>query len=287
MKRNRWLLPAIFLLAIVGGLMFFFTAVRDRNFDEVSGEIAFMQSNKPLDPLTIYDPKNKDTMEIQDTFYSPSYNVNNSAHIIALVNENEQRQHIYEIAIRPGSPSEPNRVLLYTGDNIKLPRIIPGNNAVSFIERGKLCILDIKSKRRTEVTSIGSPYEYDWLTANKLLFHENGSVMIYDVTTENKAVFRENIDAWSLSFNKKHFAYRAPNDISTVHLEHLDSGEKDEITLPDQSILHFRPSPDGNYLLATISSPVGRSDVVIVNAKTLKMRVINPSMLATILDWRE
>ncbi|UHA72201.1 hypothetical protein [Paenibacillus sp. 481] len=287
-KHAVWLIGGVAALLIALATLYLFN--KDKDFATLNGEIIMMQRNgAPVVPLIKYDPKKEVTTEIRNVIYQPQYNVNNPDQLIAVI-DNQRNSNIQDVyAIWDDNGSYTRRQHLYSGEKVTYPKFVPSRNAISFITNNQLAYYNLDSKQLTLITNIESPY-YDWLDSNTVLYTDDSNpahsnIGAYNIVNHNKYVYKRNAAHPSLSFNKKFLAYQLFNAKNIVHIESLSENNRTSIQVTDRTFWPFKPSPDGDYLLANMHKS-SSTDLVIIDTHTNQIKTISPSTFAEYLDWK-
>lgn len=88
-----------------------------------------------------------------------------------------------------------------------------------------------------------------------------------------------------MSIDKDFFAYKKSGENNVVYIEDLNSNLEEKIELSSESIGQFKPSPDGNYLLANIYN-YSQSQIETINVNTNKRIKVMDPIFPSSLDWK-
>lgn len=256
---------------------------------EMKGEILVMKGSNQ-NQLIKFNAENNKTETSYVEFDFPQYNPKNSNKLIAVLKRNGN-QEIVELIMQNGT-YQLNKVL-YSNSEIKHPKISPNNTFITFIMNEELYYLNLYTEEIFLISSRIVDYlSYDWLNESELLFtikeESSGLSHIVKFNLKNKSenIFRKNASSPAMSINKEFLAYKGHGSNHVVYVEELKSDRKTKFEIvTDEQIGLFKPSPDGNYLIANVYH-YSQSDIEIINLHTKKRKKILDSIFPSSLDWR-
>lgn len=213
--------------------------------------------------------------------------MNDSNQIIAII-DNDGRQDIYEIY---DDGIYATRKKIISGEKIHFPKSIPGRNAISFIEDDELKMYDRDKRELSSIARRNSAFHYyDWLDSEHVLYTEqhgehHTDIMSYNIVDHKQRVYKPNASHPSLSYNKQYIAYQQGPAVNIVYIEKVSGEDRRTVRVDEQTLLPYKPSPDGTYLLGSMAT-YSKTSVVIINVRTNSIKTIIRSLWPEYLEWK-